>query len=145
MTNNSERNKKHHYCLNCGEQFGPTEFFDYMVKLRSTTIDCYKCPAENYLVPTKNLRFHVIRLLCFTLIILAAWFMLRETLVSYPLNFSETTAPGIGKNYVILLAVAIGMGGGLAYLFYRINMKIYIWHNGWLSMDKEHKSVTDYE
>lgn len=134
-----------HQCLNCGEPFGRAEFFDYMLSLFSTTIDCYKCPAENYLVPNKSLMNFIMRISCLAVIAGLIWFtigFLWDVLRSgeYPV--------GAGRNArvpILLTAIALTIATGIGVLFYRINMKIYIWNTGWLSQDKNHKSAADYE
>ena len=52
-------------CQNCGEPYGWSEYFDYMMSLKSTTVDCFKCPAENYVVARKSGGYYFAKLVSF--------------------------------------------------------------------------------
>lgn len=137
--------QKHHECQNCGERFGRAEFMDYMLALSSTTIDCYKCPAENYLVPNKSLVYFAMRILCLTVIAALIYFM--ATFIWDLLRSGEYPI-GAGRSSrvpIILTAIFMTVAIGVGIVFYRLNIKIYVWNSGWLSLDKIHKSAADYE
>lgn len=137
--------QKYHECQNCAERFGRAEFMDYMLGLSSMTINCYKCPAENYLVPNKTLVYLVMRILCQAVITALIYFMavfLWDLLRSgeYPIGAGRSA-----QALICLTGLFMAAATGVGIVFYRLNMKIYVWNTGWLSLDKVHKSAADYE
>jgi len=136
MANTIGGERKRLNCQNCGEPYGWSEFSDYMLTLRSSTIDCFTCPAENYVVPDKSGQYRLVKLFCY--MVSAALFILP---------FLAVQKIWISHNAIGLKtsAIIIGLGLSFAIAMHHIIMKIYNWKTGSLSLDKTLKSAADYD
>jgi len=127
---------KNRQCQNCGEPFEWPEFSAYMLRLRSSTIDCLRCQTENYIIPKKGLVYFV--LLTISSLIGIAFF----------LGVQLAVAIGTYNEYedsfkISFLAIAFGFIVGLGIV--RITLNILHWFTGTMSTDRKHKSMADYE
>jgi len=113
------------------------EYFDYMLTLRSSTVDCYTCPEENYVVPGSFFKTLPLRLLGLTLAVLIALI---------PVYFlSEFEAEGDGSYYFSIPGIAIYIGLATLVFMFLVAMKTINWLTGSLTLDKSYKSESDYD
>ncbi len=123
-------------CQNCGEPYGWSEYFDYMLTLKSSTVDCFTCPAENYVVPGPFIKYLWLRVIGIILTLIIA--LLPIYLLS-DVQITETEYSFRIPRLVIVLGISMAIGGYLAI------MKTIHWNTGSLSLDPEFKSDADYD
>ncbi len=124
-------------CQNCGEAYGWQEYFDYMLMLRSSTVDCYMCPEENYVVPgpfLKTLPLRILGLIFAVIVALAPVYLL-----------SEIEPNGYDGYYVSIPRIAIYIGIATLVLMFLVVMKTINWKTGSLTLDKSYRSDSDYD
>jgi len=51
-----------HQCLSCNEPFESPEFYSYILRLRSKTVNCLRCQTDNFIVPKKNVMYFLLLL-----------------------------------------------------------------------------------
>lgn len=123
-------------CQNCREPYGWAEYFDYMTSLRSTTIDCFTCPEENYVVPGSFFKFLPLRVICWIIpLFIAGGFIYGLSDIEFYENEIYFDIPGYTIAFALLLAITS----------YFILIKSLHWFTGTLSMDKTFKSDSDYD
>jgi len=124
------------HCLNCGDEFERPEFSAYMMRLRSMTIDCFRCQTENYLVPVKGPSFGL------ALLGALGMGLLASLIFWYAVYVFATSNTRLG----LFMAFFAGAGGVLSFLAVtRLVLKIHHWKNADQSLDRKHKSIADYE
>ena len=123
-------------CLECSEPFEFTEFSSYMLKLRSSTVPCVRCGTENYIVPSKGIKY-------FGLLILSILLGLLIFLAANIVFAMATYDPSSGSFRIGTLPAILGAVLGLGAA--RVIMNIFNWITGTVSTDRIHKSIADYE
>ncbi len=119
-------------CQNCGEAYGWQEYFDYMLNLRSSTVDCYTCPEENYVVPGSFVKTLPLRILGLALAVITALI---------PVYFLSEIEP----DYIEIPGMAIYIGLATLVFMFLVAMKTINWKTGSLTLDKSYKSESDYD
>jgi len=125
-----------HQCLSCGEAFESPEFYGYMLKLRSKTVNCLRCQTDNFIVPKKNVLYFIFLLLAIVVgIIVFAIINIGFAVATY--NQADDTfrigwLPLVG-------GVILALGSS------RVMMNIFNWLSGSVSQDRKYKSVADFE
>lgn len=131
-----ERASKSKACLNCGEPFGWTELSHYMTRLKSQTIDCYRCQTENYIVRRKRGLYFLILLMA--ALIFLSIFLFVNLVYAYG-TYDPYDDTFRVSYFMLFVGFALGMAGA------RIVLTLYHWKTGDLSLDKKYKSITDYD
>lgn len=125
-----------HQCLSCGEAFESPEFYNYMLKLRSKTVNCLRCQTDNFIVPKKNVAY-------FIFLLLALGFGLLVFSV-INIGFAVATYNEADDTFRVGWLPLVG-GGILALGSSRLIMNIFNWLFGSVSQDRKYKSVADFE
>lgn len=113
------------------------EYFDYMLTLRSTTVDCYTCPEENYVVPGSFIKTLPLRIIAVLLAIIIGLI---------PVYFlSVIELEGDGSYYFEIPNLAIYIGIATLVFMFLVFMKTINWMTGSLTLDKSYKSNADYD
>lgn len=125
-----------HNCLSCSEPFEGPEFFSYMMRLRSKTVECLRCQAENYVVPKKGASYFLL--------------VLSSILIGIIIFLLINIAYGVatynsydGSFRIGWLAVVGGAFLGLGAA--RLILNVFNWMFGEVSQDRKYKSSADYE
>lgn len=125
-----------HHCLSCTEPFERPEFFAFMLRLRSKTVNCMRCQTDNFIIPQKNISYVVFILasLLFGFVI----FLLPN------IAFAMDTYSEFDGSFKIGLLPLIA-GGVLGLAAARLLMNILNWIFGSVSQDRKYKSAADFE
>lgn len=123
-------------CLSCSEPFETPEFFSYMMRLRSKTVECLRCQNENYVVPKKGASYFLLLLSAIlvgiVIFLLVNFAYALATYNDYDGSFRVGWLPIVGGAF-------LGLGTA------RLIMNIFNWMFGEVSQDRKYKSATDYE
>jgi len=123
-------------CLNCSEPFEWPEFSSYMLRLKSKTVDCVRCQTENYIVPKKGFTYFLT--LAVSVILGLIIFLGLQIITAI-----QTYNPEDDTFAISYLMVFIGAILGMAVI--RISLNILNWLTGELSLDRQYKSIADYD
>ena len=125
-----------HHCLSCNEPFESPEFYTYLLKLRSKTVNCMRCQTDNFIVPKKNVTYFI--LLLFSILLGLAIFAFLNV------GFAMATYNNLDESFRIgwlplAAGFILGLGGG------RLVMNIFNWLFGSVSQDRKYKSAADFD
>jgi len=125
-----------HKCLSCDEPFESPEFYSFMLRLRSKTVNCMRCQTDNFIVPSKNAAYFFLLLLSiiFGLLIFAI----------INVGFAVATYSAADDSFRIGWLPVVGgalLGLGSA----RLIMNLFNWLFGSVSQDRKYRSSADFE
>ncbi len=124
-----------HQCLSCDEPFESPEFYSYILRLRSKTVNCIRCQKDNFIVPKRGALYFILLLLS----ILFGLFIFA--LIN--IGFAAATYSEANDTFRIGALPLFG-GGFLALGSARLIMNLFNWLTGSVSQDRKYKAAADF-
>lgn len=127
-------------CQACSDPFGWPEYINYMMAPYSTTVDCYRCQAENYVRPRKTWFYRMVKLITYLIsgaILLTPFLQFHHVIDTTNHMSLKLSMPLMGLFFVASL--------GLSIVIHFTIMKTFNWLNGSLTLDRVYKSALDYD